>query len=83
MVHSTFQQVDGYVPPIWPTTPEKQQTMAHLDFHAEDMEEGVQHALACGATLSEVQLEEGMPVLFDPAGHPFCIAPMPPWLKDG
>lgn len=77
----TFQQVDDYVPPVWPATPDKQQQMAHLDFHVEDVAEGVRHALACGATLSEVQLEEEWRVMLDPAGHPFCILPMPDWLR--
>lgn len=77
----TFQQVDDYVPPVWPAAPGKQQQMTHLDFHVEDMEEGVKHALSCGATLSEIQLEDGLRVMLDPAGHPFCIAPMPDWMK--
>lgn len=77
----TFQQVDNYIPPIWPAAPDKQQQMAHLDFHVEDMEEGVKHALSCGATLSDVQLEEGLRVLLDPSGHPFCMAPMPDWMR--
>ena len=28
----TIQQVDDYVPPVWPATLDKQQQMAHLDF---------------------------------------------------
>ncbi|MDL2220132.1 VOC family protein [Eubacteriales bacterium OttesenSCG-928-N14] len=77
----TIQQVDDYTPPTWPATPGKQQQMAHLDFHVEDMEEGVQHALACGARLSEIQLEEEFRVMLDPAGHPFCILPIPGWMQ--
>ena len=77
----TFQQVDGYKPPVWPVTLDEQQQMAHLDFHVEDVEEGVKHALLCGATLSEIQFDERWRVMLDPAGHPFCILPPPPWMK--
>ena len=40
----TFQQVDDYVPPVWPAALDEQQQMAHLDFHVEDVEEGVKYA---------------------------------------
>lgn len=76
----TIQQVDAYVPPVWPATPEAQQQMAHVDFHVLDVEAGVKHALSCGATLSEVQFDDRWRVLFDPSGHPFCILPpILPW----
>lgn len=77
----TFQQVDDYTPPVWPATPGEQQQMAHLDFHVENVEEGVQYALSCGATLSEIQLEDGWRVMLDPAGHPFCMLPLQDWMK--
>lgn len=64
---------DDYVPPVWPTTREAQQQMAHLDFHVSNVEEAVAHALSCGATLSETQYDEGWRVMIDPAGHPFCL----------
>jgi len=70
-----FQEVENFERPIWPETPGKHQQMIHLDFHVDDLEEGVQHALSCGAVLSPVQLEPDWRVLFDPAGHPFCILP--------
>lgn len=70
-----FQQVDDYRRPVWPWTPDRQQQMAHLDFYVEHPEAAVAHALACGAALSEIQLEEGWKVLLDPAGHPFCVIP--------
>ena len=76
----TIQQVENYAPPVWPTTPEKQQQMAHLDFHVNDVEEGVNFALSCGATMSETQYDDRWRVMFDPAGHPFCILPpIMPW----
>ena len=79
----TFQQVDDYVPPVWPASTDAQQQMAHLDFHVEDVNEAVKHALACGATMADVQLEDGWRVMIDPAGHPFCLLPPPPWIKGG
>lgn len=77
----TVQQVNDYVPPVWPETPGEQQQMAHLDFHVENVEEGVKHALSCGATISEIQYDERWRVLIDPAGHPLCILPpIMPWM---
>ena len=78
----TFQQVDNYVPPVWPATLDEQQQMAHVDFHVEDVEEAVKYALSCGATMSEIQLEDEWRVMLDPAGHPFCILPPMPWMKE-
>ena len=76
----TIQQVDNYVPPVWPGTLEAQQQMAHVDFHVDDVEAGVKHALSCGAALSEFLFDARWRVMFDPAGHPFCILPpILPW----
>lgn len=77
----TFQQVDDYIPPVWPATRDQQQQMAHLDFHVEDVNEAVAYALSCGATLSDIQLEDGWRVMKDPSGHPFCLLPPPPWIQ--
>lgn len=76
----TVQQVDDYVPPVWPWTHDEQQQMAHLDFHVDDVEEGVKHALSCGATIAEHQFDERWRVMIDPSGHPFCILPPVPWI---
>lgn len=77
----TIQQVDEYVPPVWPATQNEQQQMAHLDFHVENVEKGVEHALSCGATMAEIQYDERWRVMLDPSGHPLCILPSTmPWL---
>jgi len=47
---------------------------AHLDFAVNDLEEAVQHAINCGATMAAEQFSEEWRVMFDPAGHPFCCA---------
>ena len=48
--------------------------MAHIDFLVENLEEGVSHAVKCGARISEIQYFETSTVLFDPEGHPFCLS---------
>jgi len=70
-----FQQIESYIRPVWPDVSGKQSQMIHLDFHVDDLDEGVKHALSCGAELSPVQLEDSWRVMLDPAGHPFCILP--------
>ena len=63
----------GYARPVWPSTPDEQQMMIHLDIRADDLLGGVRHALHCGATLAGYQPHADVRVLLDPAGHPFCI----------
>ena len=72
----TLQYNPEYKPPVWPDAPEAQQQMAHLDFAVNDLEKAVQHALRCGATLADAQFSDHWTVLFDPAGHPFCLCAM-------
>ena len=47
--------------------------MMHLDFQVGDLEDAVAEAVALGAALAETQPQESVRVLFDPAGHPFCL----------
>lgn len=68
-----FQQADGYVTPVWPPVEGQQRPMMHLDFQVGDLDEAVQEALALGATLAGHQPQEHVRVMFDPAGHPFCL----------
>ena len=74
-----FQEAADYEKPIWPSAQGLQQQMMHLDFYVnfEDFDDEVGHAISCGARLSEIQLSESWKVLLDPAGHPFCIIPLP------
>ena len=72
----TFQRSSAYRPPVWPDAPEAQRQMAHLDFAVNDIEQAVQHALTCGATEAAEQFSEHWRVMFDPAGHPFCLCGM-------
>jgi predicted enzyme related to lactoylglutathione lyase len=68
-----FQQATGYVPPVWPPEDGHQRPMIHLDFQVGDLDVAVADAVALGATLSPAQPQESVRVLFDPAGHPFCL----------
>ena len=47
--------------------------MMHFDFQVGDLDEAVAEAVAIGATLATHQPQENVRVLFDPAGHPFCL----------
>lgn len=71
-----FQRNPAYQPPVWPDAPDAQQQMAHIDFAVNDLEEAVQHAIHCGATVAEKQYTDDWRVMFDPAGHPFCLCQM-------
>ena len=71
-----FQRNPEYCPPVWPEEPGVQQQMAHLDFAVNDLEEAVQHAINCGATMAAEQFSEEWCVMFDPAGHLFCLCRM-------
>ena len=70
-----FQQVDNYKRPTWPCTSDQQQQMMHLDFYVDDPDAAIEHAISCGAVLSDIQQGDFWKVLLDPAGHPFCILP--------
>ena len=68
-----FQQADDYRAPAWPPGEELQRPMMHLDFQVGDLDSAVAEAVALGATVAEVQPQEHVKVLLDPAGHPFCL----------
>ncbi|NED96401.1 VOC family protein [Phytoactinopolyspora alkaliphila] len=68
-----FQPESPYVPPVWPTTPEHQQMMMHLEIGVDELVPAVEHALECGATVAEFQPQDDVRVCLDPDGHPFCL----------
>ena len=68
-----FQREQHYVPPTWPPVPGQQQMMMHLDIGVEDLDAGVEWAVDAGATVAQHQPQEGVRVMLDPAGHPFCL----------
>lgn len=69
----TLQRNLAYIPPVWPEAPEAQQQMAHIDFTVNDLKKAVQYAIHCGATIADEQFSDRWTVMFDPAGHPFCL----------
>ena len=71
-----FQRNLEFKPPVWPEEPGAQQQMAHLDFAVNDLEKAVEHAIHCGAIAAEKQFSNDWRVMFDPAGHPFCLCQM-------
>ncbi|GAA2141361.1 VOC family protein [Glycomyces algeriensis] len=59
--------------PVWPAEPDRPFATQHLDVQVDDLDAAVAHAVAQGATLAETQPQSDVRVLFDPAGHPFCL----------
>jgi len=68
-----FQEVEGYQPPVWPWQEGKQGQMLHLDLFVNNLEEGVAHAIECGASVADEQYFQTSRTMIDPAGHPFCL----------
>ena len=73
----SFHTDAEYRPPTWPSVPDAQTIMAHLDIATDDVDDAVRHARECGATLADHQPQEGVRVMLDPDGHPFCLFPSP------
>ena len=73
-----FQSEREYVRPTWPTSPEQQQMMMHLDIEVDDLESATATAVGLGAELTSYQPQQDVRVLLDPAGHPFCL-----WVDPG
>jgi len=67
----SFQQVEPYAPPGWPTQEIPQQM--HLDVIVDDLDAGEKAVLDLGATKPEHQPGTSFRVFLDPAGHPFCL----------
>jgi len=71
----SFQYEDGYRRPVWPTSPDEQQMMIHLDIAVDDLEVAVARAIELGAAKADDQPQADVRVMLDPAGHPFCLFP--------
>ncbi|MEI6361164.1 MAG: VOC family protein [Actinomycetes bacterium] len=68
-----FQEEAQHRAPVWPGQAGDQQMQIHLEIRVDDLDAGVAHALACGATLAHFQPQDDVRVCLDPAGHPFCL----------
>jgi catechol 2,3-dioxygenase-like lactoylglutathione lyase family enzyme len=67
-----MMRVSDYVAPTWPEPGQLQQM--HLDVSVNDIDVAVARAVALGARQAEHQADPSRwRVLFDPAGHPFCL----------
>src|SRR5262245_2419855 len=69
----SFHLERAYVRPTWPSTPDHQQMMLHLDIEVDDLDAAGDHATSLGATLADFQPQEKVRVYLDPAGHPLCL----------
>ncbi|MDQ7993051.1 MAG: VOC family protein [Propionicimonas sp.] len=68
-----FEYERCWTAPTWPAVPGEQTATQHLDIWVNDLAAATEWALACGATLAEVQPQRDVRVMFDPSGHPFCL----------
>lgn len=65
-------KVDDYTAPTWPEGERAKQI--HLDLAVDDLASSVAQAIELGAVRAQFQpAPERYVVLFDPAGHPFCL----------
>jgi catechol 2,3-dioxygenase-like lactoylglutathione lyase family enzyme len=68
-----FQTEPHYVRPVWPAEPGRPQMSMHLEIEVDDLDEAVAYARGVGAELADHQPQDGVRVMLDPAGHPFCL----------
>ena len=68
-----FQRAPDHRSPDWPDPDRPQQ------FHLDVMVDDVDRAGAAVVALGGRRLAGGDQVYADPAGHPFCLIPRPPW----
>jgi hypothetical protein len=69
----TAMRVDDYAAPTWPAGAVPKQ--GHVDLEVDDLAAAERRAVALGAVRSPSQPEpDSYLVLFDPAGHPFCLS---------
>lgn len=72
-VYLGFQLERNHVAPSWPAEPGDQQMQMHLDIEVSDLAAATAAAQRLGGRLPEHQPQEGVRVVIDPAGHPFCL----------
>jgi catechol 2,3-dioxygenase-like lactoylglutathione lyase family enzyme len=69
----SFHHDEHHRAPAWPSRPDEQQMMVHLDIATDDLDDAVAHAVALGAVVAAHQPQPGVRVLLDPDGRPFCL----------
>ena len=68
-----FEFEKAWQSPVWPSEPGKQHITQHLDVLVDDLEAAVAWAEECGAVQDPHQFQDGVRVMRDPHGHPFCL----------
>ena len=68
-----FDYDANYRRPAWPSVDGEQISTQHLDVGVDDLDEAVEWAIECGATLADFQPAKSHRVMIDPEGHPFCL----------
>jgi catechol 2,3-dioxygenase-like lactoylglutathione lyase family enzyme len=68
-----FEYEARFTRPAWPSMAGAQHVTQHLDIEVTDLHGSVAWAIEQGATLADYQPQDNVRVLFDPAGHPFCL----------
>jgi catechol 2,3-dioxygenase-like lactoylglutathione lyase family enzyme len=69
----SFQLESQHVRPTWPAEEGEQRMQLHLDIEVDDLGIEVDRAVQLGASVADVQPQQHVRVLLDPAGHPFCM----------
>lgn len=59
--------------PVWPARDGEPVATVHLDLWVHDLEAALAWAVACGGRPAQVQPQDAVRVVIDPAGHPFCL----------
>jgi len=72
-----FEYEEDYVAPTWPSAVGEQQIQTHLDIAVDNLAASTAWAVESGATPADFQPQADVRVLFDPAGHPFCLFAAP------
>ena len=68
-----FEFDEHYQRPVWPSVEGQQSASQHLDIGVDDLDAAMEWATRQGATLAEYQPQDGVRVMIDPDGHPFCL----------
>lgn len=68
-----FEYEAHYTRPAWPSEAGRQHITEHLDIAVEDLDAAVAWAARAGATEASCQPQGRVRVMFDPAGHTFCL----------
>jgi catechol 2,3-dioxygenase-like lactoylglutathione lyase family enzyme len=68
-----FEYEAKFTRPVWPATDAGQNATQHLDIAVGDLDETVRWAVEAGAIQADLQPQQDVRVMLDPAGHPFCL----------